>query len=200
MNAVGHLVSSAAVGAAVGTATGSPETGAALFVAGWAMDADHVIDFTRKWGLREALARMSRLGIGEVNRPDTVYLPLHAYEVPALLFALAAWRFPASPWLLGTAMGHLFHVLIDQATNVKRWSPTYFLTYRALHGFSSRALCPPGEGRAPFPIGAPPFPEAAHAPFAAADALPKTGLPGSTVVGRPRALRREGRRNHSRRL
>ncbi|MFQ5691897.1 MAG: hypothetical protein ACE5IM_02475 [Nitrospinota bacterium] len=141
MNAASHVVSSAVVGAAVGAATGSPETGAAFFFAGWAIDLDHILDFARKWGLREALARMSRLGLGRKNCIDTAYLILHGYEVSALLWALVV-LVPDSPWLLGAAMGHLFHLLLDQAVNLRGWHPTYFLTYRALRRFSHAASFP----------------------------------------------------------
>ncbi len=142
MNGVLPIVSSAAAGAAVGVATGSPEMGTACFVAGWAIDLDHALDFGLKWGLRGALARMARLGIGPINLPNTAILFLHAYEVSGLLFALAL-AFPASPWIMGVALGHLFHLLLDQATNVRRWNPTYFLTYRALCRFDHE-LCFPG--------------------------------------------------------
>ncbi|MFQ5693417.1 MAG: hypothetical protein ACE5IM_10285 [Nitrospinota bacterium] len=146
MNGAAHIVTSAAAGGAVGALTGSPETGAALFIAGWAIDLDHVPDFARKWGLREALVRMARMGLQQKNDPDIAVLFLHAYEVSALLWLLAA-LFPASPWLLGAAMGHLLHLLLDQLTNVPGWRPTYFLFYRALHRFSQRPLFGPGDER-----------------------------------------------------
>ena len=141
MNTVRHVVSSAAAGVAVGAAAGSPEMGTALFLAGWAIDLDYAFDYVRRWGLREGLRRMARLGVGGRNRPDTAYLLFHGYEVSALLWALAA-LFPASAWLWGVAMGHLFHLLLDQVTNLKGWPPTYFLTYRAFHGFAHDAIFP----------------------------------------------------------
>ncbi len=156
MNAVGHIVSSAAAGVAVGAAAGSPEMGTALFLAGWAIDLDHLFDFTRMWGLRESLRRMARLGVGRRNRPDTVFFLFHAYEVSALLWALAA-LFPASAWLWGMAMGHLFHLLLDQVTNLKGWPLTYFLTYRALHGFAYDAIFPDRIVRDPAPPAASPL-------------------------------------------
>ncbi len=39
-------------------------------------------------------------------------------------------------------MGHLFHLLLDQVTNLKGVPPTYFLTYRALNGFAHDAIFP----------------------------------------------------------
>ncbi|MBI2881508.1 MAG: hypothetical protein HYY21_07950 [Candidatus Tectomicrobia bacterium] len=154
MNAVGHIVSSAVAGLGVGTLTGSPETGTAFFLAGWAIDLDHALDFTRQWGPREALTRMARMGLGEHNRTETVYLFFHGYEISALLWLLAA-LFPASPWLLGTAMGHLFHLLLDQVTNLKGWRPTYFLFYRALNRFSHDVCFP--DRRVAAPLGASSF-------------------------------------------
>ena len=62
MNAVRHLVSSAGAGAAVGAATGSLEIGTAFFIAGWAIDLDHALDFGLKWGPRGAFVRMARMG------------------------------------------------------------------------------------------------------------------------------------------
>ena len=143
MNAVRHLVSSAAGGAAVGAATGSPEIGTAFFIAGWAIDLDHALDFSLKWGPREAFLRMARMGIGPINRPDTAILFLHAYEVSVLLFALAA-AFPESSWILGAALGQLFHLLLDQTTNLRKWGPTYFLGYRWSRRFRL-SLCFPGQ-------------------------------------------------------
>ncbi|MFQ5913787.1 MAG: hypothetical protein ACE5JS_11445 [Nitrospinota bacterium] len=150
MNAPGHIVSSATVGVAVGATTGSLETGVAFFLAGWSIDLDHFLDFAITWGLREAFVRMSRMGIGVRNRPTTAFMFLHGYEVSALLWALALW-FAPSPWLLGAAMGHLFHLLLDQTANLKAWSPTYFLTYRGLHRFSHDAAFPDHITRNPAP-------------------------------------------------
>ena len=85
MNAVRHTVSSAVAGVAVGTATESPEMGTAFFLAGWTIDLDYIFDYIHAWGLRKALGRLARLGVGKPYRTDTAYKPLHGYEVSALL-------------------------------------------------------------------------------------------------------------------
>lgn len=141
MNAVRHIISSAAVGVALGATTGSTETGIAFFLSGWAIDLDHALDFTLTWGAHEGFIRMSRMGIGEVNRPNTVYMFLHGYEITALLLLLALW-FSATPWLWGVALGHLIHLILDQWTNTGGWNPVYFLSYRAIRGFSHDAVFP----------------------------------------------------------
>ena len=167
MNAVRHLVSSAGAGAAVGAATGSPDIGTAFFIAGWAIDLDHTLDFGLKWGPRGAFVRMARMGIGPINRPHTAILFLHAYEVSVLLFALAA-AFPESPWILGTALGQLFHILLDQITNLRKWGPTYFLAYRWSRRFRLE-LCFPGQ-----------TPERKHGPQTVTiDLASATGSPSS---------------------
>jgi len=141
LNALFHILSSAAVGTALGATTGSTETGIAFFISGWAIDLDHAIDFTLTWGLHEGFIRMSRMGFGEVNRPNTVYIFLHGYEITAILLLLA-FLFPATPWLWGVTTGHFFHLILDQLTNTGGWKPVYFLSYRAMHGFSHDAVFP----------------------------------------------------------
>jgi hypothetical protein len=115
--------------------------GTAFFLAGWVIDLDHALDFTLTWGPHEGFIRMSRMGIGEMNRPNTVYMFLHGYEI-TLLVALLALFFPGSPWLWGVALGHFFHLILDQVTNAGGWAPVYFLSYRALHRFSHDAVFP----------------------------------------------------------
>ena len=91
-------------------------------------------------GIAEGLGpALARLGVGKPYRTDTAYKPLHGYEVSALLGR--SRYFPASAWLWGVAMGHLFHLLLDQTvTNLKGVPPTYFFTYRALNGFAHDAI------------------------------------------------------------
>ena len=156
MNVPAHIVASAAAGVAVYSLTGSPETGTALFLAGWAVDLDHALDFTRQWGFREALVRMARMGMRRKDVVDRAYLIFHAYEISALLWLLAAF-FPDSPWLLGLAAGHLFHLLLDQLTNVRGLRPAYFLSYRAIHRFSRARTFGPEDREAPLGLEGPPF-------------------------------------------
>ncbi len=139
MNAKTHIVLSAAAGAALGSATGSPKVGVACFLAGWLVDVDHILDFTLKWGPWEAIVRLLRMGVGKKNDPDSCYLIFHGYEVSVLLLAVAA-QFPHTPWLMGAALGHLFHLFLDQATNIRGFRPHYFLCYRAYHNFSAANL------------------------------------------------------------
>jgi len=139
MNGAGHLGISAAGGALVGLASGSPEMGAGFLLSGWLVDLDHIPDFVGTWGWREGLRRLASLRRQEPH-PRSVYLPLHAYEwVP--LCGFVAWLYPSNPWLLGAVLGYLLHLFIDQVANAPR-RLSYFLLYRFRKGFSHAAVFP----------------------------------------------------------
>ncbi len=144
MNAARHMTVSAAAGIGVGVVSGSVEIGGAFFLAGWAIDLDHFVDFALHWGPREAFRRMARLGVGPVNTPGTAFLFLHGFEISAVLLILAA-SFQNAPWILGVAMGHFSHLLLDQMTNARGFNRTYFLTYRAVVRFDHRICFPKRE-------------------------------------------------------
>ncbi len=75
------------------------------------------------------------------NRPDVPYLLLHGYELSGVFLALA-FLYPTFSRIWGAVLGHLFHVLLDQVTNLRKRTSAYFLTYRTLHGFRREATFP----------------------------------------------------------
>jgi hypothetical protein len=106
----GHLVTTAVACAAVYLGTGSAPLTAGLAVGGFLIDLDHVLDylvFEKQRDLRpSAFLRYYLEG-----RVERVVLPLHSYELVALL-ALLAWLFHRD-WLWGYVLGTALHLPLD---------------------------------------------------------------------------------------
>src|SRR5215471_11254867 len=136
MSPGGHLVTTAVACAAVYLGTGNAALTAGLAVGGFLIDLDHVFDylvFEKQRDLRpSAFLRYYLEG-----RVERVVLPLHSYELVALLMLLA-WVFHAD-WLWGYVLGAALHLPLDILWN-GRLVPGglvhfYSFTVRAHAGF-----------------------------------------------------------------
>jgi len=136
MSPGGHLVTTAVACAAVYLGTGNAALTAGLAVGGFLIDLDHVFDylvFERQRDLRpSAFLRYYLEG-----RVERVVLPLHSYELVALL-TLLAWLFHRD-WLWGYVLGVALHLPLDILWN-GRLVPGglvhfYSFTVRARAGF-----------------------------------------------------------------
>jgi hypothetical protein len=110
----GHLVTTAIACAAVYAGTGSVGLVAGLAAGGFLIDVDHIFDyvvFERQRNLRPS-AFLEYYLEGRVRR---VVLPLHSYELFALLIA-AAWLTDAE-WLWGYCLGMALHLPLDIVFN-----------------------------------------------------------------------------------
>ncbi len=103
-------------------------------VSGVLIDLDHFFDFFRDYRLRDI---RSFFRVMAESRLSGIWLPLHSYELLALLW-LAALYF-ADPLLTAFAVGGAVHMAFDQFTNPVRWW-TYLLTARAWHKFDIDAV------------------------------------------------------------
>ena len=114
MSPGGHLVTTAIACAAVYAETGSVGLVAGLVAGGFLIDIDHVFDyvfFERQRNLRPS-AFLKYYLEGRVKR---VVLPLHSYELLALL-ALLAWM-SNRDWLWGYVLGTALHLPLDIVFN-----------------------------------------------------------------------------------
>ena len=136
MSPGGHLVTTAVACAAVYLGTGNAALTAGLAVGGFLIDLDHVLDylvFEKQKDLRPSAFLRYYLE-GRVQR---VVLPLHSYELVALL-TLLAWLFHRD-WLWGYVLGTALHLPLDILWN-GRLVPGglvhfYSFTVRARAGF-----------------------------------------------------------------
>ena len=121
----GHIFLSAAVGAGVAVATGSPWAFGAAMGTGVLIDSDHTLDYYR-WFIR--------------RRTERVFYLFHGWEHLAILVlvtALLGWH----PIMIGATLGYLSHLIADQVVN-HAYPFTYSIVYRALHGFRMGRVSP----------------------------------------------------------
>lgn len=110
MSPGGHLVTTAAACAAVYLGTGNAALTAGLAAGGFLIDLDHVFDylvFEKQRSLRPSAFLRYYLE-GRVQR---VVLPLHSYELLAVL-TLLAWL-SHRDWLWGYVLGTALHLPLD---------------------------------------------------------------------------------------
>ena len=125
MGPIGHTAVSAALGAIVWSATDEPLAIPFAVAAGVLIDADHVEDF---------------FDPGDDRRARYMVRLLHAWEYSALglIAYLTVW---AHPLLLAATLGHLSHLVLDQATNSVHLLG-YSLSFRLSRRFRRRQLSP----------------------------------------------------------
>ncbi len=136
-----HIVLSAAVSGAVFAVSRSWPMTVSSFVIGVLLDADHVLEYLREFGVRVDVAHFFR---ASYEREYTkVYLWLHAWEWLPLL-VLAAWWSGWNGWLAGVLIGWTQHMIADQIANTPHaWS--YFLIGRWRHQFDHQKAFPKRE-------------------------------------------------------
>lgn len=131
-----HLAVSSALALGCGWAFRSPEAAGAAFLAGTALDFDHLLDFKLNRSGRLTPARLLR----QCNeyRFDRLYLVLHSLEAAG---AFAAWAFLAGGpvWAQAAAVSLAVHMMMDAVGNGMN-AGAYFLSYRIAVGFESRKL------------------------------------------------------------
>lgn len=139
---VGHHIGlSLSVAVAVYAVFRSTSMAAASFIAGVLLDADHVFDFWREYGLRFDVKFFFNSFHDTLYR--TIVLPFHAWEWLLVLAALPAFSI-GSDISIGIFIGASQHLIADQFTNpVCRWG--YFFSFRARHAFRTSKIFP-GRG------------------------------------------------------
>jgi len=141
----GHLATSVALGGVAYAVTGSIELAVGCFTGGFLIDVDHYLDyivFEKQW-VRPGPASFLRYYFR--NELKWVVLPLHSFELMAVLTIIALW-YP-QPLLVGYLVGAAMHLVFDIAVNgdysIRNRYSFYFLAYRAKHGFSASELLEP---------------------------------------------------------
>ncbi len=143
MSPGGHLVTSAVASAAVYAGTGSAALAAGLMAGGFLIDVDHILDyvlFEKQRDLRPSAFLRHYLE----GRARRLVLPLHSYELLAVLIA-AAWATDL-PWLWGFVLGMALHLPLDIIFN-GRLVPGglvhfYSFAVRARAGFRAERFAP----------------------------------------------------------
>ncbi|MBN1676126.1 MAG: hypothetical protein JXR37_34090 [Kiritimatiellae bacterium] len=127
-----HIGVSAVVSTGFYFATRSPGGAAACFLWGVLIDLDHVPDFFVNYGVRMPLKYFFR--VFHQKLLWEVYVLLHAWEW-TFAFAAAIWLSDWHPVAVGSFVGWLLHLMLDQMVNAQQRG-TYFLIYRLVHGFT----------------------------------------------------------------
>jgi hypothetical protein len=153
----GHLATAAALGVAGYAISGSVELASGCFAGGFFIDADHYLDyllFEGQWRRPKPSSFLSYYFTEKVTR---LVLPLHSYELMALLTVVAVrWQ---SQLLIGYLIGAAMHLAFDIAINgdytLRRPFLFYLFSYRASQGFSAHSLLDssplkPGTGTRPY--------------------------------------------------
>ena len=120
-----HGLLAGALGAGVYGMTGSWQCGVATVVLGVAPDVDHLLDWYN-WFVR--------------RRTHRVFYLLHAWEYLGLslvVAALTSW----APLVMCAALGYASHIVSDYLVH-DRNAASYFLMYRAWHGFRRNKIPP----------------------------------------------------------
>jgi hypothetical protein len=140
MHPKGHLVTSAVLSGGILAATQSVELAAGAFAGGFLIDLDHYFDYFVFNKQRDPRPRPF-LEYYLNNRFNLVVLPLHAYELMAVLGGLAFF-FP-NPLLIGYLIGAAMHMGLDLHFNqecVGSTVPFYSFIYRAKNKFLKKHL------------------------------------------------------------
>jgi membrane-bound metal-dependent hydrolase YbcI (DUF457 family) len=128
-----HVTISVGSGVILGMLLRSWVAGTACCLVGVLVDVDHFLDYWLNCGFSLDVKKLMDFCYNGTSRK--FYDVLHAYEYIPFLCWLAAT--PGFRNLgLGMTVGYVLHILGDQLFNshLSRW--TYFISYRAFHGFS----------------------------------------------------------------
>ena len=151
----GHLATAAGLGLGAYAISGSAELAAGCFAGGFLIDVDHYIDylvFENQWRRPWPL---SFLKYYFRSMPRRLVLPLHSFELMALLTGVAAFTRNALliGYLLGAAMHLGFDMLVNGDHAIRRPLLFYAFAYRAAKKFSAVELLEvqlrPGAGENP---------------------------------------------------
>ena len=137
MRIVGHVITSFGVSLAGYYRYRSRPAAIASFLAGWLIDADHIIDYVQAHGWKLRWLTMNEAAHEKYS--GKLYLLLHSYELLGLFFLLC--RGPQrQPYRMGITLSILTHLLLDQKCNPCRKPLTYFLTHRITKRFDAGKL------------------------------------------------------------
>ena len=138
----GHFVTSVALSGAAYSATGSIPAAAGCFLGGFLIDVDHYVDYLFVEGQWRRPLPSSFLRYYFESRPTRLVLPLHSWELMALLGILAIGSgFPLLTGYLAGALMHIFFdILINGEHGLRHPVKFYSFLFRAVRGFSSEQL------------------------------------------------------------
>ena len=137
-----HFAASSFIAGVSYLTTQSPPIAASTFAIGFLIDADHLFDYSiycvqkRRWlNLKEFFDSSC------YPPPRRIYIPLHAYELVLLVWAVALY-FLAFPWALWLSLSLGVHLLMDYLAY--RPHPLYYsLIFRMTRGFDSERMRQP---------------------------------------------------------
>jgi len=132
-----HFIISVVVSLIFFVFTRSPTASLLCFLAGFMLDADHLIDF---WLYKGRLTLSREILQGFYEKWDKVPVLFHSIEF-LIPVALLGFLFPSlSLLLLGIATGFLSHLILD-FMSYELHPLSYFLTYRVIKRFDKRYIC-----------------------------------------------------------
>jgi hypothetical protein len=139
---VEHFFTAFLIGCIGWAASGNPYCIPSALLAGWLTDSDHLWDFS-VYSIRAKKINLAFIQSGEYFKANNkIIVPLHAWEISALLFLLGIF-IPEHRYLLMTAaIAHGAHLLQDQWTYRVRILG-YSLTSRISRRFSYQGFCRP---------------------------------------------------------
>ena len=109
-------------------------------IAGWLIDLDHLCDFLLH-SIRSKSINLSFISTGEYFKiNNTVIVPLHAWEITAILFILGMLNPIYRAPVLAAAIAHCAHLLQDQFSYRVRTLGYSFMS-RAKHKFTYKGFC-----------------------------------------------------------
>ncbi|MFN8656692.1 MAG: hypothetical protein U0105_10170 [Candidatus Obscuribacterales bacterium] len=137
MRTLGHIITSAGVGLATYHRYKSAPAAVASFLAGWMIDIDHLFDYVKAHGWRWSWFHFKEAR--HEHYSGKLYLPLHSYELLAVLWILLR-KEHHRPYRNGITLSILTHLLLDQKCNPCRRPATYFLAHRIRQQFDATKI------------------------------------------------------------
>lgn len=108
---------------------------------GFLIDLDHLFDYVLAFGSNFNLQAF--LKGYQFVKIDKIFIPLHAWELPIILFLVVVFvkkiNLKLKTVIAAFALGLFFHLAIDTVTN-EQYFKSYFLSYRASKGFELKEL------------------------------------------------------------
>jgi hypothetical protein len=135
MRPVYHVLSSAGVATVVYGLSGSGLATGLSFLAGVAIDADHLVDYFRARGL--CFDWQDFMGPDYFTDAGKIIVPLHSIELLALLWLLLPWLGWSA--ILGVTASFCLHLLLDLSAYPLH-PLTYSFIFRWLHCFDRAVL------------------------------------------------------------
>ena len=111
---------------------------------GFFVDLDHLFDYFLAFGFNFNLQAF--LKGYQFVKIDKIYIPLHAWELPAVLLVIVFFvkklNNLSKAFVTAFAVGLIFHLTIDTVTN-EQYFKSYFLSYRIEKKFELKELVTP---------------------------------------------------------